>query len=247
MNKVDGFDIEDWPVAILAGGLATRLGPVTEKIPKALIEVAGQPFLAHQLRLLQLAGVRKVVLCVGHRGEMVEQEFRDGRRFGMELSYSHDGPELLGTGGALKKALPLLGESFLALYGDSYLPIDYAEPARAFLAGEKLGLMTVFRNEGRWDTSNVSFADDVIISYDKKQPAPEMRYIDYGLGVLNAEALISWPDNKAFDLAEVYRDLVAKNKLAGYEVKERFHEIGSPEGLAELDAVLRKRQLSATA
>jgi NDP-sugar pyrophosphorylase family protein len=247
MSKVDSFDIADWPIAILAGGLATRLRPMTEKIPKALLEIAGQPFLAHQLRLLQFAGIRKVVLCVGHCGKMIEREFQSGSRFGMELSYSYDGPELLGTGGALKNARPLLGKNFLVLYGDSYLPIDYAEPERAFLASGKLGLMTVFRNEGRWDRSNVSFSDGVIRSYDKKQPTPEMRYIDYGLGVLNAEALISWPDNKAFDLADVYRDLVARNELAGYEVKERFYEIGSPEGLAELDAVLRKHQLSARA
>src|ERR1043165_1666293 len=247
MRKVDNFDIEEWSVAILAGGMATRLRPMTERIPKALIEVAGQPFLAHQLRLLRSSGVRKVVLCVGHRGEMIEREFQDGSRLGMELSYSYDGPQLLGTGGALKKARPLLGKNFMVLYGDSYLPIDYAEPARAFLASGKLGLMTVFRNEGRWDTSNVSFADGAVRSYDKNHQTPEMQYIDYGLGVLNAEALISWPDNKAFDLADVYRDLVARNELAGYEVKERFYEIGSREGLAELDALLRKHQLSATA
>jgi NDP-sugar pyrophosphorylase family protein len=246
MSKADSFDIGDWPAAILAGGLATRLRPATEKTPKALIEIAGQPFLAHQLRLLQLAGIRKVVLCVGYRGEMIEREFQDGSRSGMELSYSYDGPELLGTGGALKKALPVLGKNFMVLYGDSYLPIDYAEPARAFRASGKLGLMTVFRNEGRWDTSNVSFADGVIRSYDKKQQTPEMRYIDYGLGVLNAEAFSSWADRKAFDLADVYLDLIAKDELAGHEVKQRFYEIGSPEGLAELDAVLRNHQLSAT-
>jgi MurNAc alpha-1-phosphate uridylyltransferase len=243
----DSLDLGRWPAAILTGGLATRLRPVTEKIPKALIPVAGQPFLAHQLRLLHDAGIRKVVLCVGYRGEMVEEEFGDGRRCGLELSYSYDSPELLGTGGALKKALPRLEKNFLVLYGDSYLPIDYATPARAFLASGKLGLMTVFRNEGRWDTSNVSFADGVIRNYDKKQPTAEMQYIDYGLGVLNVEALSGWTINKAFDLAEVYRDLITRNQLAGHEVKQRFYEIGSPEGLAELDAVLRNQQLSATA
>jgi N-acetyl-alpha-D-muramate 1-phosphate uridylyltransferase len=247
MSKVDSFDLGDWPVAILAGGLATRLRPMTEKIPKALMEVGGRPFLTHPLRLLQSAGIRKVVLCVGYRGEIIEREFGDGSGLGLELSYSFDGPELLGTGGALKKAVPLLGNNFLVLYGDSYLPIDYAEPARSFLASEKLGLMTVFRNEGRWDTSNVSFAEGVIRSYDKKQQAPEMQYIDYGLGVLKAEALSGWADNKAFDLAAVYRELIARDELASYEVTQRFYEIGSPEGLAELDAMLRSQQLSATA
>src|SRR6266576_473076 len=165
----NAVDIGEWPVAILAGGLATRLWPVTEKIPKALLEVAGQPFLAHQLRLLQSAGIHKAVLCLGYRGEMIEQEFGNGSRLGVELSYSFDGPELLGTGGAIRKALPLLDQRFLVLYGDSYLPIDYAGPVRAFLGSGKPGLMTVFRNEGRWDTSNVVFADGVITNYDKKE------------------------------------------------------------------------------
>ena len=240
-------DLGSWPVAILAGGLATRLRPVTAQIPKALIKVAGQPFLAHQLRLLQSAGIRKAVLCVGYLGEMIEREFGDGgSTIGVELSYSFDGPELLGTGGALKKALPLLGENFFVLYGDSYLPIDYAAPARAFAASGKLGLMTVFRNEGRWDTSNVWFQDGAIKSYSKKEQRSEMQHIDYGLGILDSAALSPWPGGKAFDLADVYRDLIARNELAGYEVEQRFYEIGSPEGLAELDAMLRSQQLSPT-
>jgi NDP-sugar pyrophosphorylase family protein len=239
-------DHGSWPVAILAGGLATRLRPTTEKIPKALIPVAGQPFLAHQLRLLQNAGIRKVVLCVGYRGEMIEQEFGDGRNFGVELSYSFDGPELLGTGGALKKALPLLSQRFLVLYGDSYLPIDYAAPARAFVASGKLGLMTVFRNQGRWDTSNVWFQDGAIKSYSKKERTPEMQFIDFGLGILDSNALAPWPEGKAFDLADLYRDLISRKELAGFEVEQRFYEIGSPEGLAELDAMLRSQQLSVT-
>ena len=240
----ESFRIGDWPVAIVAGGLATRLRPVTEKIPKALISVAGQPFLAHQLRLLQRAGIRNVVLCVGYRGEMIEQEFGDGSNLGVELGYSFDGPELLGTGGALKKALPLLGQSFFVLYGDSYLPIDYAAPARAFLACGKLGLMTVFRNEGRWDTSNVWFQDGAIKSYSKKERKTEMQHIDYGLGVLKSAALAPWPESKAFDLADVYGELIARNELAGLEVQQRFYEVGSPAGLAELDAMLRSQQLS---
>jgi NDP-sugar pyrophosphorylase family protein len=240
-------DLASWPVAILAGGLATRLRPMTETIPKALISVADQPFLAHQLRLLRNAGLRKVVLCLGYRGEMIEQELGDGSRAGMELSYSFDGPELLGTGGALKKALRLLGTHFFVLYGDSYLPIDYAAPAHAFLSSAKEGLMTVFRNEGRWDTSNVCFQDRTIRSYSKKERTHEMQHIDYGLGILSAKALGPWADDKPFDLADVYRDLISRNELAGFEVEQRFYEIGSPEGLAELDAMLRRQQLFPTA
>jgi NDP-sugar pyrophosphorylase family protein len=238
------FDLGEWPVAILAGGLATRLRPVTEEIPKALISVAGQPFLAHQLRLLSDAGFRKVVLCVGYRGEMIKDQFGNGSGLGVELNYSFDGPELLGTGGALRKALALLGKQFLVLYGDSYLLIDYAGPIRAFVASGKAGLMTVYRNEGRWDTSNVLFKEGAIESYTKKAPSADMRHIDYGLGVLSAAAFSNWPDGRAFDLADVYRDLIARGQLAGYEVEQRFYEIGSPAGLAELDALLRTRAVS---
>jgi len=242
----ESLHLDDWPIAILAGGLATRLRPVTEKIPKALIKVAGQPFLAHQLRLLSRAGLRKVVLCAGYRGEMIEEEFGDGSSFGVEMSYSYDGPDLLGTGGALKKALPLLGQQFLVLYGDSYLPIDYAEPARAFAASGKLGLMTLFQNEGRWDTSNVLFKKGLIESYTKRNPSPEARHIDYGLGVFSALAFSSWRIDGPFDLADVYQDLIARGELAGYKVNQRFYEIGSPSGLAELDAFLRTQPLSPT-
>jgi NDP-sugar pyrophosphorylase family protein len=242
--SADSFPLADWPVAILAGGLATRLRPITEKIPKALVPVANEPFLAHQLRLLQSSGLRKVVLCVGYRGEMIEKEFGNGSRYGVELTYSFDGPELLGTGGALKQALPLLGERLLVLYGDSYLPIDYAAPVSAFVASRKVGLMTVFKNEGRWDKSNVWFESGLIKNYDKKRVTSRMTYIDYGLGLLRSEALLPWPGHKAFDLSVVYTDLLSRSELAGFEVDRRFYEIGSPEGLAELDTMLRNRQLS---
>ena len=246
MTPLASFSLADWPVAILAGGLATRLRPITETIPKALISVAGQPFLAHQLRLLQAAGLQRVVLCVGYLGEMIEQEFGDGSGFGVELSYSFDGPALLGTGGALKRALPLLGDRFLVLYGESYLPTDYAAPTRAFAASGKLALMTVFRNENRWDPSNVWFEEGEIKRYDKRDRTPDMKHIDYGLGVLSAQALSAWPDDRAFDLANVYSELLGRRELAGYEVDQRFYEIGSPEGIEELDAMLRGRQLSVT-
>ena len=242
----NGLEIGQWPVAILAGGLATRLRPITEKIPKALITVAGEPFLAHQLRLLHQAGFRNVVLCVGYRGEMIEREFGDGSSFGVGLSYSFDGEELLGTGGALKKALHLLGERFVVLYGDSYLPIDYCAPVHAFINSGKLGLMTVFRNEDRWEKSNVWFENGAIACYDKREFRPEMKYIDYGLGVLSAEAFQPWPAGKPFDLAGLYQDLVAKGELAGFEIHRRFYEIGSRKGLAELDAMLRSQKVPST-
>ena len=236
----------EWPVAILAGGLATRLRPVTEKIPKALISVAGEPFLAHQLRLLREAGLRRIVICAGYLGEMIEAEFGDGDKLGVEIDYSFDGATLLGTGGALKRALPLLSDRFFVLYGDSYLPIDYRKVGNAFLACEKPALMTVFKNEGRWDTSNVWFDGKRIVCYDKKHRTPQMQYIDYGVGVLRAEAISRWPGDAAFDLADVYHQLAAEKQLAGYEVTQRFYEIGSPEGLAELDTLLRNQSTFCT-
>ena len=231
-------DLARWPVAILAGGLATRLRPATEKIPKALVTVAEEPFLAHQLRLLHAAGLRQVVICAGYLGQMIEAEFGDGARFDMQIAYSFDGPRLLGTGGALRQALPLLAERFFVLYGDSYLPIDYGSVARAFLDAGKPALMTVFENDGCWDRSNVWFEAGRIRLYDKASRTSKMRHIDYGLGILSREALSEWRAAEVFDLASLYRLLIARDELAGCEVPRRFYEIGSPEGLAELDAHL---------
>ena len=229
------------PVAILAGGLATRLRPITEKIPKSLVPVAGKPFLAHQLALLHARGIRRVVLCVGYLGEMIQHDFGHGSAFGLQLEYSFDGPQLLGTGGAVKQALPLLGDEFFVLYGDSYLPVEYRSVAEFFRRSGKLGCMTVYRNEGRYDTSNVVFGAGEIAVYDKKNRKPEMRHIDYGLSLFKASVFNSYPPNQPFDLAAVMGKLVQEKQLAGYEVHERFYEMGSPAGLAELEKLLQKR------
>lgn len=225
----------DIPVAILAGGLATRLRPVTEKIPKSLVPVARKPFLARQLELLHSRGIRRAVLCVGHLGEMIQRDF-GSEACGVKLDYTFDGPKLLGTGGAIQRALPLLGPEFFVLYGDSYLPIDYRPVADFFQRSGKLGCMTVYRNEGRYDTSNVVFADNEIKIYDKKHRVPEMRHIDYGLSVFQAAAFNDFPADQPFDLADVMGRLVRAGQLAGFEVHERFYEIGSPAGLAELES-----------
>ncbi len=236
------------PVAILAGGLATRLRPITEKIPKSLVPVAGKPFLAHQLELLHARGIRRAVLCIGYLGEMIQRDFGNGKNFGVQLDYSFDsprqsnttagGPKLLGTGGAIKRALPKLGEEFFVLYGDSYLPLDFAPVAEFFRRSNKLGLMTVYRNEGKYDTSNVVFADGEIKVYDKKLKSSDMRHIDYGLSLFKASVFEKFPADAQFDLADVMQKLVHEKQLAGYEVAERFYEIGSPAGLAELEVLL---------
>lgn len=233
--------LEKIPVAILAGGLATRLRPITEKIPKSLVPVAGRPFLAHQLEMLHTRGIRHAVLCIGYLGEMIQRDFGHGEKFGIKLDYSFDGPKLLGTGGALKRALPLLGDEFFVLYGDSYLPMEYAPIADFFHRSGKLGLMTVFRNEGKFDTSNVVFRDGEIKIYDKKNKLPEMHHIDYGLSLFKASVFDAYAADHVFDLAEVMGRLVRERQLAGFEVHERFYEIGSPAGLAELESLLTSK------
>ena len=226
------------PVAILAGGLATRLRPLTETIPKAMAPVCGEPFIVHQLRLLKARGFSQVALCLGYKGEQVEELIGDGAVFGLNVCYSYDYPRLLGTGGALRQALPLLGDAFFVLYGDSYLDIAYGPVEEAFHASGLPALMTVFRNEGRWDTSNVVFHAGQIEKYDKVDRVPEMAHIDYGLGVLSAAVLRSRPAEEPFDLADVYRDLAREEQLAGYEVTERFYEIGTPDSLREFETHL---------
>jgi NDP-sugar pyrophosphorylase family protein len=229
------------PVAILAGGLATRLHSVTGRVPKILARVADKPFVEHQLRWLRNEGISHVTLCVGHLGEQVREAVGDGSQFGLEVSYSFDGNVLMGTGGALKRALPLLGEEFFVLYGDSYLSIDLGSVAAAFRQSNAAAMMTVFRNKGRWDTSNVLFDGNRVLKYDKRAPIPEMEYIDYGLGMLTSKVLASVEDKDPSDLADIYSKLSIEGQLAGFEAMQRFYEIGTPRSLAEADTYLRSK------
>lgn len=235
----------DLPVALLAGGKATRLGAITQTIPKLLVEVAGEPFFNHQLRLLKAAGLTRVVLCVGHLGDQIVERYGDGSAWGMHLDYSFDGEKLLGTGGALVRALPKLGDAFYVLYGDSYLPIDYAAVGRAFLASGQPGLMTVYENRGAYDASNVWFEDGRLRLYSKTEKLPQMHHIDYGLSLFRAAAFADAPRDAVVDLATVQSDLSRRGLLAGFELTQRFYEIGSPAGLAELDQLLRAQPGSA--
>jgi MurNAc alpha-1-phosphate uridylyltransferase len=226
------------PVAILAGGLATRLGPLTQRVPKALLPVAGRPFIHWQLALLAQQGVTEVVLCVGHLGEQIEATVGNGSGFGMTVRYSCDGAVLLGTGGALKHALPMLGEAFFVLYGDSYLRCSFPAVQAAYEASAAAGLMTVFRNENRWETSNVLFRDGRVVQYDKRSPRPDMRHVDYGLSILSTQALQRGPTTCAFDLADVYHELAMQGELAALAVNERFYEIGSLGGIKATERYL---------
>ncbi len=222
------------PVAILAGGLATRLRPVTTKIPKALLDINGKPFIFHQLNIMVREGVREIVLCVGYLGEQIEEVVGDGSETGLKISYSYDGGTLLGTAGAIRKALPLLGEEFGVIYGDSYLDTRYAPIYDSFRESGKKGLMTVFENHGKWDTSNIIYRDGRIIQYSKKDLTPDMHHIDYGLSFFRREAFTDFPEHEVFELPAVYQKLIAEGELAGFDVPDRFYEIGKQEGLEEL-------------
>jgi NDP-sugar pyrophosphorylase family protein len=219
------------PICLLAGGLGTRLGEAVRETPKPLLDVAGEPFLIHQLRLLAHHGAGHVVLCVGYLGELIEQRI-GASQFGIEISYSYDGPSPIGTLGAVRQAAPALGERFLILYGDTYLRLDYQAAAREWEDSGLLALMTVLRNEGQWDVSNVRFDGSRVTRYDKRNPDPDMRWIDYGLGGLRSQALSLLPD-AANDLSDLYHELAGRGELFGFEATERFFEIGTPASLAE--------------
>jgi len=233
-------NIADLPVALLAGGLATRLRPITSTIPKALVEVAGRPFIDHQLMLLRRNGIQRVVLCLGYLGEQVAAHVGDGSAIDMRVEYSYDGDRLLGTGGALRQAAPLLGPICWVMYGDSYLDIDYQAVLRHFASQHALGLMTVLENSNRWDRSNVVFRDGRLLRYDKRAQTSEMAYIDYGAALLRQAALERIPIDQPYDLADLYSELVAEQQMIGYEVTQRFYEIGSHAGLAETQAYLQR-------
>jgi NDP-sugar pyrophosphorylase family protein len=225
------------PICVLAGGRGTRLGERVRRTPKPLLEVAGEPFLMHQIRLLAAHGAGDVVLCVGYLGERIEAQI-GAQRFGVRIAYSYDSPGLDGTLGAIRRAAPRLGERFLVLYGDTYLRIDYRASAQAWMDSGFPAMMAVLRNEGRWEPSNACFDGTRVTAYDKLAPSPRMGWIDYGLGGLTAAALAG-ASPEAHELSELYAELAARGQLYGFQATERFYEIGTPAALAETDSFLR--------
>lgn len=225
---------------ILAGGLATRLGERTQAVPKALLPIAGRPFLAWQLEALRGSGCSEVVLCIGHLGEQIRDFLGGGAAFGVTVAYSQDGPRLLGTGGALRQALDLLAPTFLVTYGDSYLPFDYAAPLRDLdLHPAALGTMSVFLNDGAWDASNSAVAGELVIRYEKNGTDSSLRHIDYGALALRRSVIAERDAGAPFALEEVQARLASSGKLRAYEAQERFYEIGSEAGIADLERKLR--------
>jgi NDP-sugar pyrophosphorylase family protein len=232
--------INQTTVLILCGGLATRLQPITKTIPKSLVMVNNKPMLQYQLDMLQKQGIRHVVLCVGYLGEMIKDTFGD--KYGdILLEYSFDGLKQLGTGGAIKKSYSKLSNTFFVLYGDSYLPVEYKPILEYFNTTNKIGLMTLFKNDNLYDTSNVVFKDNQIICYDKKNKTSDMNYIDYGLSIFNISVFNTYPADCSFDLSQVMVNLVNDKQLAGYEVFNRFYEMGSINGLNELELYLKNQ------
>lgn len=237
----------DVPVAVLAGGRATRLAPLSDHFPKAMVPINGEPFIAHQLRLLERQGIRDLVLCLGYAADQIREFVGAGDRFGLRVRYSYDGPVLLGTGGALKAAAESLGPSFFVLYGDSYLECGFEAVYGAYAASGRMGLMTVYRNRNNYDRSNVEFSGENIVSYSKQETTARMEHIDYGLGVLNQDSLGLIPSGKPYDLADLYGGLLSRGQLAGFEVAQRFYEVGSLEGIAELEKHLQASKLKGVA
>ncbi|HWE03722.1 MAG TPA: sugar phosphate nucleotidyltransferase [Tepidisphaeraceae bacterium] len=232
--------MKEMPVAILAGGFATRLGDLATQTPKALLDINGRPFIDHQLDLLYRNGIRRVVMCVGHLSDRIERHLGDGAVRDMEIRYSHDGPDPAGTGGAIRRAIPMLGDMFWVMYGDSYMDIDYRSARDHFADSDALALMTVIRNDDRWDRSNAIYENGRLRCYDKSRRAPEMRHIDYGVQLLRSAALLAMAPGERFGLGDIYRGLVARGQMIGFEVFNRFYEIGTPASLEETRRYLAK-------
>ncbi len=225
---------------ILCGGLATRLRPLTEKIPKSMIEIGGKPFLEYQLDLLKKNKIFEVVLCIGYKGEKIKKYFKGGEGFGVKIKYSSDGKKLLGTGGALKKAEKLLKDPFLVMYGDSYLPFNFQKAIDFFQKNNKLGLMAVYKNENRYEPSNVEVQGILVKAYSKKRKTKKMKYIDYGLSIFKKEVLKYIPKNQFYDLSKLHQLLIKKRQLLAFKVKRRFYQIGTPQGLEEFKKNYKK-------
>jgi NDP-sugar pyrophosphorylase family protein len=227
------------PIAILAGGLATRLGGITKNTPKSMIVINGKPFIHWQLELLAKHKITEVVLCVAHFSEQIVDFVGDGSRWGVNVKYSEDGHSKLGTGGALLKALPLLNENFGVLYGDSFLLADYKEISNAFIKFNTRCLMTVFKNSGLNEKSNIHFFDKKIVSYDKNDSNMDMQYIDFGLLYFNKSAFLEKDFGPSFDISLLLRYMISLGHVDGLEVYNRYYQIGSLLGIKELSEFLK--------
>jgi NDP-sugar pyrophosphorylase family protein len=220
------------PIVVLVGGLGTRVAGITgPDRPKALLDVAGEPFLVRRLRELAAEGVPEAWLLVGHGAAVIGDVVGDGAGLGLAVRYVHDGPRLLGTGGAVRAALLHLPERFLLTYGDTFLPAALAPIVEAWDGSGRPALMTVLRNDDRWEPSNVAVADGLVVRYEKG--ASGLTHIDYGMLAFERAVFDPYPVDDPFDLGIVLRDLIDRRELAAHEVHERFHDIGNPAAYEE--------------
>jgi NDP-sugar pyrophosphorylase family protein len=228
----------DIQVAIIAGGLATRLGELTKSRPKSLVEVNNKPFLAYQLEILKAQGIVDVVLCLGHLGEQIRDVFGNGSKYGVHISYSLENRPL-GTAGALKHASPLLAGNFVVMYGDSYLFLDLQKVYAYFLSQNKLGLVTALRNHNSYDESNMVIGNGMALKYSKFEKSGDMVYIDYGASIFNRKVLQLVPENQPYSLEDLFVRLIKMEQLLAFEVKDRFYEIGSKKGLQDFEGYIK--------
>ena len=234
----------DLQVVVLMGGLGTRLKDYTKECPKSLVDVCGRPFFDYQLDLLTAWGFKKFVFLIGYRADMIEKYYGNGSSRNISIRYSYDGEKLLGTGGAVRRAIDLLEDDFLLIYGDSFMDIDYAQTLYRYVKGKENGaraLMTVLRNNNRFDRSNVVMEGGRIVLYDKHETLPEMDYIDYGVSAYRKELFEDYPADEAVDISDIQHELSVKGQLAAQIVTKRFYEIGSPASLAEFSEYVTKR------
>lgn len=227
-------------MVILAGGLATRLRPLTEKIPKSMLQIHGKPFLQYQIELLKKNGVMDILLCIGYLGNQIRKYFGDGKRFGVSISYSEEGNKLLGTGGALKNAKPMLGDEFFVMYGDSYLMLDYQRIIAEFRKHDNSALMVVYKNDSKYDKSVIAVRDGFVTKYDNTRESNDLVYIDEGVSMLR-KAFLGLAEKEVFPLYDLFKALIARRKLRSWETNQRFYEIGSPEGLREFEHLVRSK------
>ena len=228
---------QDMQVVVLMGGLGTRLN---SPLPKSLQDIYNLPFFQYQLEIMIQAGFNKFVFCVGYGAKEIEDYFGDGSSFGITIQYSNDGEQLLGTGGAIKKALPLLKDQFIVIYGDSFMDVNYFAVILKFLYSNKPALMTIMHNNNQFDKSNIVYSNKKIISYNKKHPRITMHYIDYGISIFN-KYLFTQYNQDIFDLSDLQSHLADKQLLEAYEVYNRFYEIGTPNALKEFKQYAKQR------
>ncbi len=241
------FLLKKMQVVVLLGGLGTRLREVGSDLPKAMLDVHGKPFFYYQLQLMKRYGLKDYIFCIGHKREAIKAYFLNGRQFGVKIRYSHDGRNLLGTGGALKKALPLLKEDFILIYGDSYMDVDYSELIYNYFRSKneqnKKGLMAVFKNKNQFGKSNVIFKNGRLLKYDKKNFSSKMEYIDYGISMLDKSILKQIPKDRYMDLSDIYHKLVENKLMSGYEIRNRFYEIGTSFSLTEFKKFIYQNKI----